>query len=160
LDGSTVRIRLRKGDFEVEVEGERVWAEGKFNELTNEGATATLAQKPETIMQLKAETLGEFLDQKGNPTTHTEVIAVFAYWLFKVEKMESFNARDIGECYSRTRKVKPSNINQIINQNVSTHLLSETSEKKDGLKAWFITRTGEDYVERMGSPAIGGERRS
>jgi len=95
------------------------------------------------------ETLGEFLDQKGNPSKHTDSMAVFAYWLFKVKKMKSFNVKDIIDCYNKTRKAKPSNPNQIINENVKRRIFAEASEKKDGLKAWVITRTGEEYVEKM-----------
>jgi hypothetical protein len=94
-------------------------------------------------------TLGEFLDLKGDPSRHTDSIAVFAYWLFKVEKMTSFNVQDILGCYDRTRKAKPSNVNQIINQNVTSHLFADAPEKKDNLKAWVITRKGEEYVEQM-----------
>jgi len=32
---------------------------------------------------------------------------------------------------------------------VTSHLFAEAKEKKDGLKAWVITRTGEEYVEQM-----------
>jgi len=86
---------------------------------------------------------------KGNPKKHADATVVFAYWLFKGENMESFNAKDIEECYDRTRKPKPKNINQIINNNVSRHYFAEAKEKKDGFKAWVITRPGEEYVEQM-----------
>ena len=142
------RIKLKKGDFEIEVQGDKSWVESKFKQLTTEEISILVAR--EAIPEGMPETLGEFLDQKGNPQKHTDVVAVFAYWLFKAEKMKSFNAKDIVECYNRTRRTKPSNPNQIINQNVATHLFAEAEEKKDGYKAWVITRTGEEYVEKMG----------
>jgi len=141
------RIKLKKADFELEVQGDKLWVESKFKELTTKEFSIPGAR--EAIPKGVPETLGEFLDQKGNPQKHTDVMAVFAYWLFKVEKMESFNVKDIVECYNRTRRTKPSNPNQIINQNVATHLFAEATEKKDGYKAWVITRTGEQYVEQM-----------
>ena len=142
------KIKLKKGDFELEVQGDKLWVESKFKELTTEEISIPGAR--EAIPRGMPETLGEFLDQKGNPQKHTEVVAVFAYWLFKVEKMESFNVKDIVECYNKTRKTKPSNPNQIINTNVASYLFAEAEEKKDGYKAWVITRTGEEYVEKMG----------
>jgi len=142
------RIKLKKGDFEVEVQGDKLWVESKFKELTTK--EIGFAKARETIPKGMPETIGEFLDQKGNPQKHTEVVAVFAYWLFKVEKMESFNVRDIVECYNKTRKAKPSNPNQIINTNVASYLFAEAEEKKDGYKAWVITRSGEQYVQKMG----------
>jgi len=142
------RIRVRKGDFEVEVQGDdRVWVEGKFKELTTQKVAVSISKRVE--VEGMPTTLGEFLDQKGNPSKHTDTIAVFAYWLFKVEKMESFNVKDVINCYDRTRKAKPSNPNQIVNQNVASHIFAEASGKKDDLKAWVITRTGEEYVEKM-----------
>jgi hypothetical protein len=142
------KIRLRKGDFELEVQSnDRDWVETKFQELKKQ---ETVVAKVEALEKRHIpETLGEFLDKKGNPQKHTDRVTVFAYWLFKVEKMELFNVKDIIDCYNKTRIPKPSNPNQIINQNVATHIFAETTEKKDGYKAWVITRTGEQYVEQM-----------
>jgi hypothetical protein len=142
------RIKVRKGDFEVEVQGEdKEWVEGKFKELTTKketaftGIGASAGDMPGT--------LGEFLDLKGNPAKHTDSMAVLAYWLFRVEKMNSFNVKDIVDCYDKIRKAKPSNPNQIINQNVARHIFAEAPAEKDDLKAWVITRAGEEYVEQM-----------
>jgi len=147
MNDLTYRIKIKKGEYELEVEGDKDWVETKFKELISKEVSIPMAQ--EVSEKGMPETLGEFLDQKGNPSKHTDSIAVFAYWLFKVEKMESFNVKDITVCYDRTRKPKPSNPNQIINQNVANHIFAEASEQKDGLKAWVITRTGEEYVEQM-----------
>jgi hypothetical protein len=141
------RIRLRNGDFEVEVQGDKEWVENKFKELTTE--KVAIAGIVETKTLGLPETLGEFLDQKGNPQKHTDVTAVYAFWLFRVEGMKSFSAKDIVSCYEKTRRTKPSNANMIINQNVATHLFAEAPEKKDGYKAWVITRKGEEYVSQM-----------
>lgn len=147
MNDVSYRIRVRKGDFEVEVQGDKNWVEEKFKDLTSQEVIVSMAE--EVAAKGMPGTLGEFLDQKGNPSKHTDSVAVYAYWLFKVEKMESFNVRDIINCYDMTRKTKPSNPNQIINQNVASHIFAEAPEKKDGLKAWVITRTGEEHVEHM-----------
>jgi hypothetical protein len=141
------RIRLKRGDFEVEVQGDKEWVEAKYKELTSEKSLSQALKSTE--IGTMPQTIGEFLDEKGDPTKHTDATAVFAYWLFKVEKMQSFNVQDILTCFDKTRKAKPSNVNQIINQNVAMHIFAEASEKKDGLKAWVITRKGEEYVEQM-----------
>jgi hypothetical protein len=141
------RIKIRKGDFEVEVQGDKDWVEGKFKELTTQEIMIPMAK--EVAVEGMPATVGEFLDQKGNPSKHTDTMVVFAYWLFKVEKMESFNVKDIISCYDKTRKAKPTNPNQIINQNVARHVFAEAPSEKDSLKAWVITRTGEEYAEQM-----------
>lgn len=143
---STYRIKFRKGDFEVEAQGDKEWVEKKVAELISQkSSTFPQGKKDENL----PETMGEFLDEKGNPQKHTDVTAVYAYWLFKKEGFSSFNVKDIVDCYDKTRKPKPSNPNQIINTNVSSHLFAEASEKKDNLKAWVITRSGEEYVEQL-----------
>lgn len=143
----TYRIKFRTGDFELELQGDQKWVEDKFKELTGEGTRPTVPAK--VLAEGMPETLGEFLDMKGDPKKHTEIVAVFAYWLFKVENMESFNVKDVIACYEKVRKSKPTNANQIINTDVASHLFAEAREKKDGLKAWILTRTGEEFVENM-----------
>ena len=95
------------------------------------------------------ETLGEFLESKGNPEKHTDLVAVYAFWLFKKEGLQSFNVKDIISCYDKTRRAKPKNVNQIINVGVHGNVFSEVKEKKDGLKAWVITKAGENFVNQM-----------
>lgn len=144
---SNYKIRLRKGEFEVEVQGDKQWVAQKFEELTSEERKTTLSS-PTSEEQIP-QTLGEFLEEKNNPQKHTELVAVYAYWLFKVEKQQSFNVKDILSCYDRTRRVKPKNTNQIINANIRTHLFAPAKENKDGYKAWFLTHTGEEFVKNL-----------
>lgn len=147
VDDITYRIKVKKGDFELEVQGDKQWVEDKFKELTGERFQVAIAKKLDT--ETIPDTLVEFLEQKGNPQRHTELVTVFAYWLFKVEKTKFFNAKDIVSCYDKTRRVKPKNTNQIINTNVRSNLFAEASEKKEGYKAWFLTHRGEEFVEKM-----------
>ena len=146
MDNITYRLKFKKGDFEVETQGDREWVEKKFDELVTQKARASIE---ETGRGNLPETLGEFLDKKGNPEKHTDVVAVYAYWLFKKEGQQSFNVKDIVDSYDKTRRPKPTNPNQIINANVSSHIFAEANDKKDNLKTWVITRTGEEYVEQM-----------
>jgi hypothetical protein len=147
VSDTSYRIKVKQGDLEVEVQGDKDWVERKFKEVTTQEIPISISK--EVVPKEMSRTLGEFLDQKGNPSKHTDSVVVFAYWLFKVEKMATFNVQDILDCYNKTRKAKPSNVNQIINQNVASHIFAEAPEKKDSLKAWVITRTGEEYVEQM-----------
>ena len=52
--------------------------------------------------------------------------------LFRTEAMTLFIVRGIIECYDKTRRSKPSNFNQIINNNAANHYFAEAREKKDG----------------------------
>lgn len=147
MTNMTYRIRVKKGDLEVEVEGDKQWVEGKFEELTSEKSYASVTV--ESHAQAMPNTLVEFLEAKGNPQKHTELITVFAYWLLKAERMENFNVKDIISCYDKTRRAKPSNANQIINSNVRYNMFAQASDKKEGYMAWFLTHTGEQFVEKM-----------
>lgn len=141
------RIRVKKGDLEVEVEGDKQWVEDKFKELTTKESYAPFPEKVEAEGMPK--TLVELLEAKGNPQKHTELVTLYAYWLLKVEKVGTFNIKDIISCYDNTRRKKPKNVNQIINTNVRYNIFAQASEKKEGLKAWFLTDTGEKTVESM-----------
>lgn len=149
-NGLNYKIRLRKGEFEVEVQGDRQWVEHKFEELTtdgNEGKQAIFA--PSASKKEIPNTLGEFLETKNNPQKHTELVAVYAYWLLKAEKQQSFNVKDILSCYDMTRRAKPKNANQIINADIQANLFAPANESKDGYKAWFLTHTGEEFVKNL-----------
>lgn len=147
MDNMQYRIGLRKGDFQVDVQGDREWVEQKFKELVSEEFKASLPK--EMKREALPETLGEFLEAKGNPQKHTDLVAVYACWLFKKEGLQSFNVKDIINCYDKTRRAKPKNTNQIINAGVYSSIFAEVNERKDGLKAWVITKAGEESVAKM-----------
>lgn len=149
MDSIPYKIGFRRGDFEIILQGDKDWVELKFKDLMSREFEVKNLEKQN--INPANDTLGEFLDRKGNPEKHTDVVAIFAYWNFKKEGLEAFNVKDIINAYDKTRRPKPSNPNQIINQNVSTHIFAEAKEKKDNLKAWVITRTGENYVEQLGA---------
>ena len=62
--------------------------------------------------------------------------------------MPSFNATDIETIFRSAKERLPSNINDLVNSNVKTAFMDEAKEKKDGKKAWYLTSTGENYVEQ------------
>lgn len=147
MSESNYRIKYKKGDFEVDVQGDKAWVEKKFKELTEGEVVAPEKITPE-VKELPTS-LGEFIRAKGNPSGHTDRSMIFSYWLHKKEKTSSYNRTDIANCYSEARIAPPKNITDIMNTNQRKAYLMPASEKKDGLKAWVITRPGEEYVEQM-----------
>lgn len=89
----------------------------------------------------------EFLMTKKIETT-TQKVLVLGYYLEKTENMPSFNATDIETIFRSAKERLPSNINDLVNSNVKTAFMDEAKEKKDGKKAWYLTSTGENYVEQ------------
>jgi hypothetical protein len=129
------------------VQGDKAWVESKFEELTSK-EIAIVGEKPQKVEGIP-ETLVEFLESKGNPRKHSDIAAVFAYWVLKVEKEVSFNVKDLSNLYDRTRTTKPANLNDVLYKNIKRHVFAEAKKRKDGYKACVITRKGEEHVEQM-----------
>lgn len=153
----TYRIKLKRGDYEFEVQGDKAWVEGKFEELVKDippiapltSTSGSQPPAPTTGAGTLPGTIVEFIKAKGNPSKHTDTAVLFAYWLFKKENMTSYNIEDINNCYDQTRIPKPANISDMMNQIQSQGFVATVKEEKDGKKAWVITTTGETYVEQM-----------
>lgn len=156
MSDSNYRIKYKRGDFEIEVQGDKVWVDNKFDELRKEIPPKSTPQvypiaptpAAATGEQTLPGSLVEFIRLK-NPSQHTDRIVVFAYWLFKKENMPSYNTSDIENCYNETRILKPANISDMMNKIQGQGLITPVKEEKDGKKAWVITDTGEKYVEQM-----------
>jgi hypothetical protein len=151
MSDSNYRIKYRKGNFEIEVQGDREWVEAKFKELTTGDIIPTLGppETPEPPETPLPTSLPEFLSQKGSPSQDTDLVTVFGYWLYHKKDMKSFNRNDLLSCYSDARISQPSNINQTINHLQGNGYLVRLEKEKDTLTAWTITPSGEKYVEQM-----------
>jgi len=144
------KIRFKKGDFEVEVQGDKEFVLTKFEELTRGKIVQVEIGKEETVEAGKFPTsLAEFVKMKGDPKEHTDLAVIFAYWLFKRENIESLNTKDLENCYSQTRIPKPANLSDVMNRNQGKGLVVRSEGRKDNLVAWTITKSGEEYVEEM-----------
>jgi hypothetical protein len=157
MSDANYRIRYKKGDFEIEVQGDKAWVEGKFEELRKDMPTQITPPtflSPQTTAPTAVDTklpssLAEFIKSKGSPSEHTDIEVLCAYWLLKKENMISYNVADIQNCYDEARIAKPANINGIMNRIQESGYIMAVKEKKDGKKAWVITGTGEKYVQEM-----------
>ncbi|MCX8000384.1 MAG: hypothetical protein N3A69_15765 [Leptospiraceae bacterium] len=143
---TSYKIKYRKGDFEIELQGDKEWVEKKFKDFIEE----KIVEPTAIVAKAKAlpDSLVEFLKSKGDPKEHIDRIIIFSYWLFHKENQKSYNVSDIERCYDEARIAKPTNIHAFMNELQAKGFLKPT-EEKDGKKAWVITRTGEEYVEKM-----------
>jgi len=146
-------LRYKKGDLEIEVQGDKAFVETKFNELLN--IEVELKTKPQpveeksTIKLDKELSLGEFVKQK-NPKSHADKILVFGYYLENIKGYESFNIDDIEECYQDVRMPKTKNFSPYITQLIREGKIMDSKNKKDNKKAWLLTNDGMEYVESYG----------
>lgn len=88
----------------------------------------------------------EFILEK-KPSDYVQKTLVIGYHLEHFEGMDKFNVRDLTEGFRSAREQLPKNINDTVNLNIAKGHLMEAKEKKDKFKAWFLTNSGEKFVE-------------
>lgn len=94
----------------------------------------------------KKPAVREFLMTKKVKSEPQKVLAL-GYFLEHIEGMGSFNIKDIERAFRAAREKLPSNINDVVNKNIARGHLMEAQERKDSMKAWYLTSTGETYLE-------------
>jgi len=104
-------------------------------------AAPQVEQTPPSEMDLT-----EFLAAK-KLTTHPDRVVAIAYYLYKTQSGAGVTTHDLTEAYSRARVKRPQNFPDVIAACVRRGRLVE-GERKDAMKAWVITRTGEGHVEQ------------
>lgn len=96
--------------------------------------------------QTKSLSLREFLLEK-KPSNDVERTLTIGYFLEKHEGTSSFNIEDLLDAYVRAKEKKPININDKVGMNAKKGHMDEDRTKKDGKKSWYITSSGERFVE-------------
>jgi len=79
---------------------------------------------------------------------HSNVVMAIAFYLY-TKGLEPFNVNDVKAMYDKARLTPPKNLNDIINKCAKRGLLIECKEKKDGYKAWKISKDGIEFVESL-----------
>jgi predicted nucleotidyltransferase component of viral defense system len=147
-------MRYKKGDLEIEVQGDKAFVEEKFKELLE--LKPKVVQK-ETYVPLSEQSLSEggkkislaeFLRTK-NPKSHGDKILTFGYFLEKDKGYSSFNLNDIDTCYKEARIPKTKNFSPYLIQLIRDGYLMDAEEKKDNKKAWILTDSGLKFVEAL-----------
>jgi hypothetical protein len=88
----------------------------------------------------------EFL-LEHSPTNDVLTTLAIGHFFETHEGMASFNRADLEKGYRAAKEKLPSNINVNVNESIRKGHMMETKEKKDNMKAWVITRTGEQYIQ-------------
>lgn len=100
--------------------------------------------KPTTTK--KQISIKEFILSK-KPKNDVEKTLVIGYYLENFRDMSYFNAKDLEEGFREAKEKVPKNVNDKAYQNIKRGFMMEAKEKKDKLKAWNLTSTGERFVE-------------
>jgi hypothetical protein len=88
----------------------------------------------------------EFL-LEHSPGSDVQITLVIGYFLETHAGMASFNRADLEKGYRDAKESLPSNINMNVNRCISQGHMMEVEEKKNSMKAWVITRTGEQFIK-------------
>ena len=100
--------------------------------------------KPKTVE--KRLSIKEYLISR-NPKGDLQKTLAVGHYLEKYEGMSSFNAKDLEKSFYDAKEKVPSNINDAVNKNIQKGYMMEVKEKKDNLKAWNLTNTGENFTD-------------
>ena len=94
----------------------------------------------------KGVSIKEFIISK-NPKGDVQKALVIGYYLEKNKGMSSFNVANLEEGFRESKEQVPNNLNLIAIQNIKKGHFMESKEKKDNIKSWSLTSTGEKFVE-------------
>ena len=88
----------------------------------------------------------EFILSK-KPKGDVRMTLVLGYYLEKNRDLLAFNIKDLENAFREAKESVPDNINYKVVKNVEKGHMMEAKEKKDNLKAWNLTASGEKFVE-------------
>ncbi|MGD9889927.1 MAG: hypothetical protein AB7R89_04880 [Dehalococcoidia bacterium] len=148
VDDDTIRATIQRARRLCEGESEpfRSIAFRTVLEHLLRAAPATAAATPALAASPLDMDLTEFLAAK-KVTTHPDRVVAIAYFTYHTQNGAGVTTQDLTDAYSRARVKKPQNFPDVIAACVRRGRLVE-GDRKDGMKAWVITRTGESYVEQ------------
>ena len=121
----------------------------EIKKLSDRVSKLELPQESQVVTQeikLKTVSIKEFL-LEIKPTDDVQRTLSIAFYLENQEGYTSFNKVDIEKGFRAAKEKVPSNINDKIGMCVKNGHMMEAEEKKDSLKAWTITSTGEKVLQ-------------
>lgn len=106
--------------------------------------------RSEKVPSSKRISIREFLLQI-RPQSDVEKSLCVAYYLEKHEGLDSFTIKEIEAAFRAAKEPVPENINYKVIKNIEKGFVMESQQKKNHLKTWNLTSSGEGYVEsRLG----------
>jgi len=109
-------------------------------------ALENLTKGSKSLTPSKAKSLKEFIIEK-NPKSDVNKTLSIAYYLEKFENQNLVTSKDIAEGYRRAKEKVPKNVTDMIQKNIAKGFMEESDTEKENQKAWYITNSGERFVE-------------
>jgi hypothetical protein len=148
------RIRIKRGDVEIEVEGDKAYVKEAIADLrrllsvepSSVGPPPKPGKAPEMMARTpKPQSVREFLDIY-DLKRHTDIVLTFGYYLEKRRSLSGFTPADINKCYYEA-KMEPSNTSQMIIENMKKGYMMEAHGSEKGKRKYVLTQKGEKFVE-------------
>lgn len=106
----------------------------------------TLAKRKKINVNKKVISIKEFILSK-NPKNDVQKTLAIGYYLEKYGNIQCYNLNDIKQGFKDAREKLPKNVGDKIQLNIRKGHMTECKNKKDKLKTFVSTATGEKYVE-------------
>lgn len=153
---TTVTMRIRVGESELEVTGPSDFVKGQIAEFIKLNKTTPLAQQksPQMVGRLTVEkgpaeqksmSLPQFFRKSGVRSAVGRTL-VAGYYLEMYKSSENFTAAEVTDIIRNARINPPRNTNECINANIRKGFMMSAGDK-DGIRAFVLTSDGEDVVK-------------
>jgi hypothetical protein len=151
---SSVTMRVRVGDAEIEVTGPSSFVEKKIAEFLKGPPKKAQAQSPSAAPSVASEPVmgkpkspAQFFKQ-CNPQSANDRALLGGYFLEKFRQVQNFTAAEVRDIVREAKWPPPPNVNDSINQNIRKGYLM-TAGDREGKIAFVVTSDGEAAVEEM-----------
>ena len=94
----------------------------------------------------KKMSVKEFIISK-KPKNDVQKTLLISYYLENYDNLEFFNLKDIEDGFRKAKEKVPGNISDKVYKTIKNGHIMEAKGKKDNLKAWTLTNSGESFVE-------------
>ena len=152
---TSVSMRVRIGDNELEVTGPESFVESKINEFVkgqkerSERIPSAHRASPDAGSAIagvsgKKMSIAQFF-KSASPKSDVDRTLVAGYYLEKYENAESFTAAEIRETIRKAKINPPKNTSDTIARNIRKGLMMSAGDK-EGKMAFVLTTDGEDGV--------------
>ena len=157
------KIKMKYRDFELEIEGDETFVEGKIKDFPSvldkiisngepikhnmiEEHNTTAVQSQLEYKKIIQKNINEFLREK-NFSKDVDLVLGVAYYLNQYDGKEEFTTRDIKELLKKAKYSSDKNITALINNNIQKGHIEETGNKTDGFKNMIVIDAGIRYIE-------------
>jgi len=116
--------------------------------LDHESRISKLEAQPKIDKDIgkKKLSIKEFILSK-KPKGDIQKTLVIGFYLEKYEGLDYFNRKDLENGFRSAMEAVPTNVGVDANENIRRGYFAEAKEKKDKLKAWYLTNSGEECVD-------------